>query len=83
MNKNFDEAASEMRTFNHHNTLAYHREMCTKLFGKDSAATKFLDDKITANGPTDEFIVDERQLIVLLYGLHMKGLESAGSEKKP
>jgi hypothetical protein len=49
-------------------TLGNYRALASVVFGNDSGATKFLDDKIaeSPNGRDEEVIVDERQMIYLL-----------------
>ena len=36
------------------NTLGYHRKITAAIFGKDSLATKFLDEKIEEYGEEEE-----------------------------
>lgn len=54
-------------------TLGNYRKMAAAVFGKDSKATKFLDDKISnsPNGVNEEVVQDERQMICLLGTLHV------------
>jgi hypothetical protein len=52
-------------------TLGNYRKIATVVFGEDSKAIKFLDDKI-ANSPykeNEEVIADERQMMQLLASL--------------
>jgi hypothetical protein len=42
------------------------------VFGEDSLATKFLDEKIAKLGEDEEVIVDEGQLIAALAQIHME-----------
>jgi hypothetical protein len=53
-------------------TLSYHRRMCAMVFGEDSLATKYLDEKIAKLGEDEEVIVDEGQLIAALAQIHME-----------
>lgn len=43
------------------------------VFGEDSPATKFLDEKIAKLGEDEEVVVDEGQLIVALMQIHAEG----------
>jgi hypothetical protein len=49
-------------------TLGNYRKMAAAVFGEDSKAVKFLDDKITdsPNGENEEVIADEGQMVNLL-----------------
>jgi hypothetical protein len=42
------------------------------VFGEDSLATKYLDEKIAKLGEDEEVIVDEGQLIAALAQIHME-----------
>ena len=55
-------------------TLGNHRKHCVAIFGEDSAATKFLDDKIKEQGADQEVIQDEEQMVYLLRNIHFNGL---------
>lgn len=55
------------------NTLGYHRKICASIFGEDSAATKFLDEKIAKQGEDAEVIVSEDQLVFALSQIHLNG----------
>ena len=56
-------------------TLGYHRDMCAALFGADSRATAFLDEKIkTAPHGRDELVLaDESQVVMLCIALNETG----------
>lgn len=49
-------------------TLGNYRKMTIAVFGKDSKAVKFLDDKIvdSPNGEDEEVLSDESQMVYLL-----------------
>jgi len=49
-------------------TLGNYRKMAAAVFGEDSKAVKFLDDKITdsPDGENEEVIADEGQMVNLL-----------------
>jgi hypothetical protein len=49
-------------------TLGNYRKMAAAVFGKESKAVKFLDDKIaeSPNGENEEVIADEGQMVYLL-----------------
>lgn len=49
-------------------TLGNYRKLARVIFGNDSKAVKFLDDKIadSPNGENEEVIADERQMVHLL-----------------
>jgi hypothetical protein len=55
-------------------TLGNHRRIAAALFGDDSAAVKFLDEKIATspNGPNEPVICDESQLVYLLLTIEAK-----------
>ncbi|QEM41129.1 hypothetical protein HYP85_gp032 [Pseudomonas phage Zuri] len=55
-------------------TLGNHRKLAIAAFGKDSAAVKFLDDKIKEQGEDEEVIQDEGQMVYLLANIHFRGL---------
>ena len=59
-------------------TLGEHRAICAAIFGEDSPATAFLDEKIkqSSNGGAALVLVDEGQLVYLLGQLHLKGSAS-------
>lgn len=56
-------------------TLANYRALTAVFFGADSAAVKFIDQKIAdaPNGALEEVIADERQMIQLLLIIHDGG----------
>lgn len=53
-------------------TLGVYRKMASALFGLDSQAVTFLDQKIAEQGKDEKVIADERQMIQLLFQLHRK-----------
>jgi hypothetical protein len=52
------------------NTLGGWRSLSVAVFGEDSPATKFLDDKIAKTNADDPVIADETQLLHVLTQLH-------------
>lgn len=56
-------------------TLGFHRKMAAIVFGEDSPAVKFLDDKIkqAPKGENEEVLVEESQMVALLTSIHMGG----------
>jgi hypothetical protein len=60
-------------------TLGYHRDMSAAIFGVDSEATKYLDEKIAEapRGREEKVIAHEDQFVHLLLSLHLRGIESA------
>jgi hypothetical protein len=46
------------------------------IFGEESPAVKYLDKKIEKNGPDDEVIVEEGQLVSALMYIHNEGEKS-------
>lgn len=50
-------------------TLYNWHAMCVAFFGADSAATKFIKDKMDDQGPDMEVVADEGQLLAAL--VHM------------
>lgn len=59
------------------NTLGYHHAICKALFGPESKATKFLEEKAESspNGMHEGVVVSEPQVVHLLGKLHMEGLD--------
>jgi len=57
-------------------TLGEYRKLTVALLGEDSAAIKFLDEKIAESpvGKNDEVITDESQMIYLLTNIHFKAV---------
>lgn len=55
-------------------TLGNYRKMAAALFGEDSKAVSFLDEKIAedSSGENGEVIADEGQMIYLLVNIHSK-----------
>ncbi len=47
-------------------TLKNYKELAETFFGEDSAAVKFLDEKIQQHGEDEQVLADERQMIQLL-----------------
>lgn len=52
-------------------TLATYRKIALVMFGENSKAVKFFDDKIkdSPNGENEEVIADERQVIYLIMNM--------------
>jgi hypothetical protein len=57
------------------NTLGNWRDLTAAMFGVDSPATAFLDDKIASSphGRDEYVLADERQLLNVLVQLHLGG----------
>ena len=55
-------------------TLGNYRKMASAVFGVDSKAVKFLDDKIAAspNGENEEVIAPESQMVYLFGSMNFK-----------
>lgn len=53
-------------------TLGYHLAMCRMVFGPDSRATKFIEDKIATSpaGVNELVLADESQMVAALIQLH-------------
>lgn len=53
-------------------TLEIYLAMCKIMFGSDSRATKFIEEKIkdAPNGKNEEVLTDETQMINLLLEIH-------------
>lgn len=51
-------------------TLQYHLDNCRAVFGDDSRATKFLEQKIQESGADTEVLAPESQVIMLCQALH-------------
>lgn len=60
-------------------TLGNWHKMSVAIFGPDSRATKFLQDKIDVQGPDEEVIADEAQLIQVLVTIHL-GVEEPNDD---
>lgn len=58
-------------------TLGFHRDMSAMVFGEDSKATKWLDEKIAESpkGRDEEVIADESQILAVLFQLDQQGEE--------
>lgn len=52
-------------------TLGSYLKLCKALFGSESKATKFIEDKIkeARNGENEEVLADERQMLYALVTL--------------
>lgn len=52
-------------------TLGSYLKLCELIFGRDSKQTRFIEKKISehANGPGEEVVVDEGQMLFLLVNL--------------
>jgi hypothetical protein len=57
-------------------TLGNNRKLAVIAFGEDSAAVKFLDDKIAVQGADEEIVMSEQQFIGFLKQIHLRGLEA-------
>ena len=57
-------------------TLGSYRKMAVAVFGEDSKAVQFLDEKIaeSPNGEDEEVIAEESQAVAMLGKLHIEGL---------
>ena len=51
-------------------TLGDYRKLCLVLYGEDSQATKFIDDKIDEQGEGERVVQHESQMLMLLTRLH-------------
>jgi len=56
-------------------TLGIWRDLTAALFGEDSPATAFLDEKITEQGRDEPVIQAENQVLWLLGQLHLKKVD--------
>lgn len=56
-------------------TLGEWRDLTAAVFGEDSAATKFWDEKIAAceNGRGEPVLTDERQMLYVISQVHERG----------
>lgn len=52
------------------NTLGTYLKNCKAMFGEDSNAVKFLQDKVDEQGEDEEVIMHETQMLYLLGTLH-------------
>jgi hypothetical protein len=50
-------------------TLGEYRDLCAMLTSEDSAAVKFFDDKIKAQGCDELVLADESQMLILIGAL--------------
>ena len=60
-------------------TLENWHLLSSKMFGPDSQATKFLQDKIDKQGPNEEVVAAEDQLVIALLQIHL-GMEEPGDD---
>jgi hypothetical protein len=54
-------------------TLGEWRKIAVALYGEDSGAVKFLDNKIKEQGESEHVIAHETQVLYLLNQLHQRG----------
>jgi len=70
-------------------TLGNHRKMAVAVWGNDSKAVKFLNDKIaeSPNGENEEVIADEVQMVFLLrsimYGSEQETPNQSKTKEEP
>ena len=57
-------------------TLKNWRELTMHVFGKDSAAVKYWDDKIAEQGEDEWVLAEETQVLAMVAQLHVRGLET-------
>lgn len=63
------------------NTLTNWRKLTAIVFGENSDAIKFLDDKIKEQGPDEEVIADESQFLWLLGQIHERGVADGNPDE--
>jgi hypothetical protein len=51
-------------------TLGEYRDCCKVLFGEDSKAVKYLDDKIAEQGRDERVVAHPSQMLMLLASMH-------------
>lgn len=54
-------------------TLGEWRKRAVIMFGEDSPAIKFLDDKIAEQGDDEEVVAADSQLLNVLFTIHQSG----------
>lgn len=60
-------------------TLGNHRKFAVAIFGAESPAVAFLDQKIEEQGENEEVIVEEGQFINALMTMHQSGSQQNGN----
>ena len=55
-------------------TLGNYLILCKAVFGEDSEATAFIQERVDKSGAEDEVIQDENQMLALLVELHSRSL---------
>jgi hypothetical protein len=58
-------------------TLGGYRDLTASMFGSDSAALTFLDEKIQAQGRDEPVLAEEGQMVYLLTSLHLRSVATA------
>jgi hypothetical protein len=53
-------------------TCGNYKELCVCMFGEDSEATKFIQNKIDKYGKDELVLADESQVMHVLFSLHFK-----------
>lgn len=66
-------------------TLGSYLKLSRTFFGADSAATRYLEQKIAAspNGDAEEVLADEGQMVYLLGRMHLDGQQSGAAGMTP
>lgn len=54
-------------------TLGNWFDLSNRFFGEDSKATAFIKEKLDEQGPDEEVVADEGQMLLLLTNLHSGG----------
>jgi hypothetical protein len=61
-------------------TLGYYRNFATAIFGADSKATKYIEDKIREQGEDEPVLADETQMYILLMELYQQDVNTGGRQ---
>lgn len=63
-------------------TLGTFRDYSAAIFGPDSPATAFLDERIARASRGAEVIQDEGQMVMMLAQLHLQSFETTANERE-
>jgi hypothetical protein len=61
----------------HEATLGGYRKLTASIFGGESAAVVWLDEKISAQGEDEPVLAAESQMVYLLTSIHLRAMQTA------
>jgi hypothetical protein len=57
-------------------TLGEYRDLAAAIYGEQSGAVKFLEERIASQGRDMQVLADESQMLFLLQAMHVKEFEA-------